>query len=104
MKCVLYNTTLAHLQKKFRAIFGCIWFFQLKNFPFSCSKPLAVGVPPSCSLFVNRRIWAGVRRVFQPIRLQNSSYTVDGYIIITIIGIIFQGERGFDGLEGDTVS
>jgi hypothetical protein len=35
--------------------------------------------------FATRRIWADIPRVIQPIRLQNSSYTVDDYIIIYVI-------------------
>jgi hypothetical protein len=33
--------------------------------------------------FTTRRIWADIRRVIQPIRLQNSSYTVNDYALIT---------------------
>jgi hypothetical protein len=36
--------------------------------------------------FATRRIWADdIRRVIQPIRLQDSSYTANDYIIIRIV-------------------
>jgi hypothetical protein len=74
----------------FLRVFPCtIIFLKANIFPFSASQN-------SCSFwtailfFATRRIWADIPRVIQPIRLQNSSYTVDDYIIIyNIVCYIF---------------
>jgi hypothetical protein len=65
----------------FLRVFPCtIIFLKANIFLFSSSQN-------SCSFwtailfFATRRIWADIRRVIQPIRLQNSSYTVNDYII-----------------------
>jgi hypothetical protein len=56
-------------------------FHKANIFLFSASQN-------SCSFwtailfFATRRIWADIRPVIQPIRLQNSSYMVNDYIII----------------------
>jgi hypothetical protein len=53
---------------------------------FLLRKTLVVFGPPSCFLLLRRRrIWANILRVIQPIRFQNSSHTVNVYIIIIVI-------------------
>jgi hypothetical protein len=74
-KCILLTCQI------FLRVFPCtIIFLKANIFLFSASQN-------SCSFwtailfFATRRIWADIRRVIQPIRLQNSSYTVNDYII-----------------------
>jgi hypothetical protein len=74
-KCILLTCQI------FLRVFPCtIIFLKANIFLFSASQN-------SCSFwiailfFATRRIWADIWRVIQPIRSQNSSYTVNDYII-----------------------
>jgi hypothetical protein len=78
----LWNKCIFLTCQIFLRVFPCtIIFLKANIFLFSASQN-------SCSFwttilfFATRRIWADIRRVIQPIRLQNSSYTVNDYIII----------------------
>jgi hypothetical protein len=81
----MYNKCILLTCQIFLRVFPCtIIFLKANIFLFSASQN-------SCSFwiailfFATRRIWADIRRVIQPIRLQNSSYRVNHYIIKLLI-------------------
>ena len=66
----------------FLRVFPCtIIFLKANIFLFSASQNWC-SFWTAILFFATRRIWADIQRVIQPIRLQNSSFTVNDYIII----------------------